>query len=252
MVRQVFGFSLAALLLIAHGKSFAEGITRDVWVFGVLTPSISRNKVQPFFESIAEKSGVQYRVTGSTDQMTVLDHCQGGEPAIVAASKPIADKVEQRCGYRKILVSRQPAMLFTNKVDEWNWANNPRIGFITNIEISDIAQQELKSRGFDYQPVYYRDFFDVIRFYKRDKLDALVMTELAMQSVTSFSRDKQAIYFFKQAGEAFVLIAPTVSKREIKNLIAGFVSLSTSDANNWIRASGMTGFEPLPLSETVN
>lgn len=240
---------ITALLLIVSSTSFAEEATRDVWAFGLQTPSIIRNKLQPFFDAVGAKSGIHYRVISSTDETKVLSRCMEGEPAIVAASKPMADKVEQRCGYKKVLVSRQIAILYSDGNSELDWVNRPSIGFIAKVDITKIAEQELHSRNLDYQPYYYRDYFDLIRFYKRDKLDAVVLTELGMQSVASFKRGKKPIHVFSQPGEAFVLVAPIVTDVEIENLIAAFVTLSTQGDDNWVRGVGLTGFEPIPRAD---
>lgn len=232
------------------GTTAEEAIS--VWVYAIFTPDVSNNLVRPYFHDLEVQTDREFRLVGSTDVEALLSVCESHWPQLMVASVTVSDRVERKCGYRKLAISfQQIKLILTPLVSGQASPVISRVGSLADIRASEIGQMELAERYSDIQHFTYKNYFELIKYYRRDKLDAIIMPYSIAKTSLAYNDQWRPVYDFKEKGIAAVLASPLLDKALAGTLQSILLANGPLSESVWQKAVGLGPFvspELLPES----
>lgn len=239
---------LSLMLLPGHAAAVAgDSHRRDepvtAWIFSIYTPEVSSRLVKPFFDDLGAKTHKHYRLVASTDVAQLLDNCRDNPPPLVMASATVGAQVETQCGYRRIAVSYQKIhLIYTGALPLQDKPAITRVGFIKGVRAGEVGMKELPLYYDNLTYIAYRDYFDLLKNYRRDRVDAIVMAYSFSRAASGIDKGWSSIGVFDEPGQITVLTSPTLDINLAREIQAIYLANSPLSKGVWQDKVGLGPF----------
>lgn len=232
-------------LAVFSEQSHNASKTINVWAYSLFTPEVTNYIVKPFFDELASRTGDHYHIKGDTRVTALMRSCQQQQPDVIIVSQSVGNDVQSLCGYQVIAVSLQNIQLFRKKTsDEGEGIETPlrRVGLLLNTKASQIAFDEIPDKYGEVTYTVYNDIFQMVKQYRRDRLDAIALPELFINAAPNFASNWTPHYQFKQQGVGVVMVSPLLEKSLVDSLQAAFLNDTELTRRIWQKKVGLGKF----------